>query len=209
MKVYIPKHLRTIPIINKLYNIIDAYSKWNHQYQDSFSDYQFSLKTDPVLRFLGVTKVGNNIKFMDGSENYTWTGGNSVVRESDGEIIFDDERLLKIAEETKKSELLYLTTLFYSVKGTYVVFEYLKKFDVLKLGKITYTTKIIKLEIEEIPGNLEKDYFCDLFEEFLAALLYFEKLYIIIDSVKLDINAVADTTIGIGRDTKFIRKFEL
>ena len=57
MKIYIPKHIRSLPIIDNLRRMMSEYSKRKTERGediDSFSGYKDSLKVDPVYKFLSL-----------------------------------------------------------------------------------------------------------------------------------------------------------
>ena len=153
MKIYIPKHLRNIRIIEQLYQMMSSYGEQAVDEVDSFSDFQWSLSNDPVKRFLSLCIPKR-----------------------------DDQ-----TSEDYSSNINYLTTLFYSVKGTYKVFDYLLYYGVIDSDKsrINYTARSISIEIGEI--SVGKDIFCNALEDFLKTLLYFESLEIIIDSAGINL----------------------
>lgn len=53
MKLYIPKHLREIELIDQLYRMIEEYGKsYSQTSQESFNNYYISQSNDPVKIFL-------------------------------------------------------------------------------------------------------------------------------------------------------------
>jgi len=164
MKIYIPKHLREIKIIEQLYQMMTSYGEQAVDEIDSFSDFQWSLSNDPVKRFLGLCIPKR-----------------------------DDQ-----TSEDYSSNINYLATLFYSVKGTYKVFDYLLYYGVIDSdkSKINYTARSISIEIGEI--LVGKDLFCSAMEDFLKTLLYFESLEIIIDSAGINLEGSIVNHLGHG-----------
>ena len=163
MKIYIPKHLRKIKLIDMLYNMIRNYEYTAET--DSFSDYQYIMKTDPVRRFLNLIYVGE-----------------------------EDEKIEKIN---------YLATLFYSVKGTYKVLDYITAFGILKdwenidtTTQITYTVRTLSMTVESI--SVDKTLFCEYFEGFICALLYFKSIILDIGEIRAEVDGNAVTSINSG-----------
>lgn len=177
MKIYIKEHLREIPIINQLYNMVVEYGKaYEDDDKDSFDDYRYHLRNDAVLRFLDYV--------VPSEEEFT-------------------ERSLD--PSSRSSYINYLSALFYSVKGTYKVLDFILDYDLFQTSKgdpdqtpdtttkISYTARTISIEIENLPGTLDRDLFCSYLEKFLYTLLYFESLSITINSTSAEI---VDTTIA-------------
>ena len=72
----------------------------------------------------------------------------------------------------------YITHLFYSVKGTIKVIEYMKSYLNLKLNDdFFYSPKKIRLSFKEL-NTLNDTLFYDLLRDFLNALLYFNSAII-------------------------------
>lgn len=61
MKVYIPKHLRNLEIVDQMYNMIKSYSENYTESEDSFNLYQSNLKYDPVRVFVESRVTGDDI----------------------------------------------------------------------------------------------------------------------------------------------------
>ncbi len=171
MKLYIKENLRSIPIINQLYNIVKAYSQTyaEEDEQDSMEDYKYSLRNDHVQRFIDY-----------------------VVPDSSN-------------QEVRKNKILYLTCLFYCVKGTYKVLDYMIDYGLVD-AEITYTAKNISISINTIPESLDRDLFCTYLEKFLASLLYFELLDITISS--LSVNVVDNTVASLNHGKAFYQYYE-
>lgn len=92
----------------------------------------------------------------------------------------------------------YLSRLFYSVKGTVKVFDYMKQFLGLKFeGDIVYTTKYIEFKLSEI-SLTDENLFYESLQEFLEALLYFQELRSSIDSVDLVLGGEIISSVGSG-----------
>ena len=55
MDLYIPEHLRKIGVIKQLCTLVEEYSKvYEENIEDSFDDYNYSLKVDPVKKFINM-----------------------------------------------------------------------------------------------------------------------------------------------------------
>lgn len=92
----------------------------------------------------------------------------------------------------------YLSRLFYSVKGTVKVFDYMKQYLGLEFeGDIVYTTKYIEFKLAEISIS-DENLFYESMRDFLDALLYFRELRSSIDSVDLVLSGEISSSIGSG-----------
>ena len=211
MKIYIPEHLKSIHIIKQLYEMIKSYGediKWNQVTPSSFDNYKFSLKTDPVISFLDlilpswVDLVRNGVSSRYDPINKTvYTIENNTLTDTG----FWDDKLLPVIEEERKKKISYLSSMFYSVKGTFKVLEYLKLFGIFgnSLKDIRYTTKSIDIKIDSI--NVDRDQFFSMIEAFLGTLLYFEELNITIGESKIEFNGELKVNIDTG---EFYYKYE-
>ena len=172
MKLYIKENLKSIPIINQLYNIVRAYglAYGGEEEQDSMEDYKYYLKNDYVQRFI------DYVVLDDGSD-----------------------------AEVRKNKIIYLTSLFYCVKGTYKVLDYMIDYSLVD-AEITYTTKDITIAITTIPESLDRDLFCTYLEKFLSALLYFESLNITISS--LSVSVMDNTVAALNYGKAFYQSYE-
>lgn len=173
MKIYIPSHLRNIGVIEMLYQMIKN-TPDTADSTDSFSDYRYTLRTDPVRKFLNLTYPS------------AWS------------------------EQDKENKINYLSSLFYSVKGTFKVLDYIIAFGILSdwedrdsVNKITYSSRKISIHLKSI--GTDKTLFCDYLEKFLCALLYFDELDITIDEISSDIadNAVISINSGYSYYTNY------
>lgn len=82
----------------------------------------------------------------------------------------------------------YLTHLFYSVKGTIKVIEFMKKYLKLELGDdFFYSPKKLRLSFKNL-NTLNDTLFFDLLKEFLNALLYFNSSVINTTTGEFDLN---------------------
>lgn len=189
MQIYIPEYLRQrIPVLQQLYEVISEYGKmYPEQADDSYSDYRYSLRNDAVIRFLDYV--------VPGIEDYRLRFPGIT-----------DEEL----ETLRLENIKYLTALMYSVKGTYKVLDYLTEYDLFQTSsgkdiqtpdtttKVTYTKKSISISISSLPNSFDRDLFCEYLEKFLSALLYFESLTIIIDTISTKISDSTTTSLNHG-----------
>lgn len=91
--------------------------------------------------------------------------------------------------EDYESVISYVSRLFYSVKGTCKVFEFMKKYLNLKITDIVYTVQNLSFTIEEIElSDIDEKVFYDSLIDFLEALLYFGKADIKIELIKLKLS---------------------
>lgn len=164
MDIYVPPHLKKIPLINQMCQAIEGYAEYYEDYSSNFDDYRYFLKLDPVKRFLSL-----------------------CIPQGD---IDDDEYELRIN---------YISKLFYSVKGTNKVLEYMKRYlsslDIQ--GDIIYTINYIEINL----GNVCLDdevLFYQCLDDFLKELLYFEKISINSNVVNLKISSKIDNIINAG-----------
>jgi hypothetical protein len=92
----------------------------------------------------------------------------------------------------------YLTKLFYSVKGTYLVFLYMKKYLKIDfIGKIKYNLNHIEFEISEIITNDLSMYISSL-KGFLSTLLFYGDLAANINTINLKLEERVSNTISVG-----------
>lgn len=169
MKIYIPPHIRELGIVKDLCAMIIGYSEILATENDSKNslDYYYYYKTldyDSVKSFVGICKHLNN--------------------SSEDENTSEDEITLE-------NEINYITNLFYTVKGTIKVFDFLK----LYLNfEFTYEYRInsneLSISLSENTYNRffkpDEELFKDRFENFLKAVLYIKNLNIGIREVELD-----------------------
>lgn len=157
MKIYIPKHLRNIEIIDQLYRMIEDYEE---QYssvvstqQGSFDDYYIYSGSDPVKNFLRLCIPKS-----------------SLPDNQDYEEVIN-----------------YLSKLFYSVKGTIQVFNYMIQYLPLDFdGEIIYDSGEITVNFENLSVENES-LFYELLKKFLDALIYYTRLNTNICSGSIDL----------------------
>lgn len=161
MRIYIPNHLEeSIPIIKQLSLMIQKYSETqNNTSINSFDHYYLYYSMDIVKRFIEIC-LENQLSTDDELEDPEYYNG--IVN--------------------------YLVKLFYSVKGTKLVFAYLRDYLGLKFeGEIIYTVHKIDFTISEITTSNISLYVSSL-KDFLSTLLYFGDLSVIIRAINLKVD---------------------
>ena len=201
MNIFIPKYLRErVKIIDQLYNMIRAYYEEYSQTkeEDSFDQFRFSRRNDYVVRFLDYvipTKY--------------------ITTEVNGETITVEDKT------TRETALNYLSKLFYSVKGTYKVLDYLIDYNILNADEnwwnlnnlnnnkvdISYTARSIDIKVDKLPDGLDRELYCDYLEKFLCALLYFE--FLTINIGKMSTSMSEKTEVYLNRGQSFYQAFEI
>lgn len=93
----------------------------------------------------------------------------------------------------------YLAHLFYSVKGTIKVLEYMK--DLLGLDlTYSYSTKLLQIRVEKIELTLvDEGTFRNMFIDFLNSLLYFKELDLSVSVVEMQLTSELPGYFGLGR----------
>lgn len=166
MKVYIPNHLKNLTIIDQLSKLIQGYSEYYEETYNSFDDYYYSLRNDPVKKFISIC-----IPSLDNKD------------------------------QSYEDVVNYISRLFYSVKGTIKVFEYMKNYLGLVFeGDLVYTTKYIKFKLGELTLS-DENLFYESLESFLNSLLYFQKLEILSDSINLVLKGEINNYVGVELDS--------
>lgn len=90
-------------------------------------------------------------------------------------------------DQDYESIINYLSRLFYSVKGTTKVFDYMKNYLGLEFeGEIIYTTRYIEFTLKNLKVN-DESLFYEYLEDFLSALLYFEEFRTTAKTIRLEI----------------------
>lgn len=163
MELYIPENLRRITVVSQLCKMVEDYANYYEEApEDSFNDYDFYMSYDPVKKFISLCISEEDFKDPDTT---MWEKG------QDYDTIIN-----------------YISRLFYSVKGTRLVLEYMKKYlDLTFVGDIIYSPGYISFKLETINIS-DEAYFRDLLEAFLSALLFYEKLDVNIAKLTLDVN---------------------
>lgn len=90
----------------------------------------------------------------------------------------------------------YISKLFYSVKGTIKVFDYMKTYLGLVFeGDLVYSTQYIEFKLSDLTLS-DENLFYESLTDFLDALLYYRELRINIDSIDLDLTGDINNFIG-------------
>lgn len=165
MELYIPENLRRIKVIEQLCILVSEYANYFEvSPEDSFNDYEYFLNNDPVKKFLGL-----------------------CISEED----FNSPESKWDSSQDYDTVINYISRLFYSVKGTRLVLEYMKTYlDLDFVGDITYSPGYIEFSLRTLNIN-DESVFRDYLEDFLNALLFYEVLNVNIGKL----NLVVDNTI--------------
>lgn len=161
MKIYIPKRLLEIPIIDQFSKMITYYSDNIESEEDfPFLGYNNSQKLDPVKEFIDICLSVQNYPENQDVENIS----------------------------------NYLVKLFYSVKGTVKVFEYMEKYlGITFVGDVRYTTELVDFSIKDVLVE-DEDLFNQLLSGFLSSLLYYNNLGISSSTSDLVIRGVIENS---------------
>jgi hypothetical protein len=186
MNLYIPKHLRRLRIIDNMCRLIQVYS------DDYLEDRTTAF--DNYRYYLKIDPVKRFLHFCI----------NSWEDNSNGE------------NENYESVIKYLSKLFYSVKGTIKVLEYMKRYLNLKITRETYSIQVLSFTLEEVTlTDIDEKIFYDALLDFLEALLYFKTADIKIELIKLYISNEPNNCIGTGiityeeyKPTQYIENLE-
>lgn len=159
MNIYIPKHIRRIGVVSKMCELIERYSK-SGMYVDNT---------------------------LDSFNNYYYYLNTDPVNRFLHICIPESEWAEEHESEEYESCISYLSRLFYSVKGTFQVLDYMKSYLGLEFeGPIVYTVKTLKFTIKEVTlTEIDEKIYYDALLDFLKALLYFQKAEIKIELIKL------------------------
>lgn len=99
----------------------------------------------------------------------------------------EDEFIATHKDQDYEVVINYLVKLFYSVKGTSKVFEYMKKYLNLSIvGDIIYTVKTVEITFQDLSVTDEEMFYTSLIN-FLNSLIIFEEVRTNIGTIKLDI----------------------
>lgn len=135
-------------------------------------------------------------------DNYYYYLKNDDVKRFISLCISEDS----IDKSQEYSEVInYISRLFYSVKGTPLVFDYIGKYLNIKIKNIVYTAETISFEVEEIT-TYNINTFINSLRNFLSALLYYGELTSTIEMINLIIKGEIHTNVssGIIRYKEFI-----
>jgi hypothetical protein len=111
-------------------------------------------------------------------------------------------------QEEYQAILEYVTRLFYSVRGTRKVFDYIQRYLGIKfIGNPVYTVKSISFSIANDTTWYDVSLFNSYLLDFLNTLLYYESISYKVD-LNLEITETKDMYMGIGLKTYKIYKIE-
>lgn len=146
MNIYIPQHLRKIGVIKQLCQMVQAYGDPENPY------------------YLEATGAFDNYKYclkLDPVKRFL-------------SLCIPESKYID-SDQDYDAVLSYLSALFYSVKGTLKVFEYMKKYLGLEFqGEIVYTTKYVEFSLKNLKVD-DESIFSEAMRDFLNALLYFQE----------------------------------
>ena len=157
MNIYIPKHIRKIGVVSKMCELIELYSSNPDLYLDPTTSF------NDYYYYLKTDPVNRFLHIC--IPESTWTELHPI--------------------EDYESCISYLSRLFYSVKGTIQALEYIKSYLGLEMT-YKYTVESLKITIKEITlTEIDEKIYYDALIDFLNALLYFRKVEIKIELIKL------------------------
>ena len=157
MKIYIPKHIEKIGVVKKMCDLLRAYVN---------SDYYVNMEDsfNDYYYYLNADPVKKFLHFC--------------IKDTDWQSTHPDE--------SYESVINYVSRLFYSIKGTYKVFEFMNKYLGFEITDIVYTVKNLSFTIKEVTlVDIDEKVFYDALIDFLEALLYFDKVDIRIELINL------------------------
>lgn len=139
------------------------------------------------------------------SEQFTESSGsfdhyyNQYTQDSIKKFIYLSLEVSNVTESNNYNEVaIYLSRLFYSVKGSLRIFDYMK--DYLKIpfvGEILYTINEIRFEVSEIT-TVDMENYISSMKDFISSLLYYNDLSITIDTIKLIVSGNIENIISSG-----------
>lgn len=178
MVIYIPNHLKeSIPLLKTMSDMISEYGKnYSTRSIDSFDDYYSSISINSVKKYIELC--------LEGQES---------------------SQLFKNNINTKEDIVNYLVKLFYSVKGTLKIFDYMKKYLGVKFsGNITYTINEVIFNIDEISTDNIQLY-VDSMKGFLSSLLYYGDL--VSEISKINLTLESNLTVSVTNDIQKYKEF--
>ena len=96
----------------------------------------------------------------------------------------------------KENIVNYLVRLFYSVKGTSKIFDYMERFlGVVFNGEVKYSVNEVIFDIKEITVK-DAQLYVDCLKGFLSALLYYGDLIAKISTINFEISEVIEVSIA-------------
>jgi len=100
-----------------------------------------------------------------------------------------------ISDEEYESIVNYLSRLFYSVKGTLKVFDFIEEYLDLEIEDLSYTIRELSITIKNL-DTTDVTKFYENLEEFCAALLYFEEFNATIETINLVVDSEIITKVS-------------
>lgn len=197
MKIFIPKHLRNLKLIDDMARMIEEYSKiqsGNSSESYSFRDYYSTLAEDPVSKFikLNFTEKKFEESIKGGVQTFSSPIAKLGIRKATVSPLASS---INFTPDQKYDEVIrYLTKVFYSVKGTPKVFDYLEKY-LIETDKINYDGGTINIEIDTITLE-DEGMWSSAFEKFLDSLCYFHTLDLKMDQVTIKIESEINNSVG-------------
>lgn len=168
MNIYIPKHIKKIGVVDKMCKLIEGYA--NSQYvvniEDSFNNYNYYLKTDPVIKFLHICISRDTWNNNHPSEDY-----DSVISYI-SRLFYSTKGTCKVFDYIQKYLELDIYDIQYTVK------------------KLSFTIREVNLV------DIDEKVFYDSLIDFLEALLYFGEVTIRIENIKLWLSNTLQNYIG-------------
>lgn len=178
MKIFIPKHLRKLTVVNQLAEMISAYNRSkSSEVSESTEGINQEKSVDPVKKFIYMRISPGNSIFTEGTQNYA-----DVIN--------------------------YLTALFYSVKGTQKVLEYMKKYLGFTDKEVIYDAKSISIFPTSFDLGDETLYYESLFG-FLEELLYFEDFKTDLGATNLLIDHKVVTKVNVCKDVHCYKRIQV
>lgn len=172
MELYIPKHLKNIAIFRQLCNMIEEYGKEENGYYIDPTD-----SFDKYRIYRRIDPVKNFIELC--------------IKQQEDQT-----------DEEYNAIITYLSAMFYSVKGTCKVFEYMKNYLDIKFEethKIPYIYTVRRLEINIEKASIDDEtLYYDAIKGFLDTLLYFEELDLNINKFELKLDERLENYLQLG-----------
>lgn len=169
MNIYIPKHLRKLKVVDDMCKLIQGYA-------DSDYSKETSASFDDYFYYLKVDPVKRFLYFCIDS----WSNNEG-------------------REENYESVIKYISKLFYSVKGTVKVLEYMQRYLNLEITNIIYSVEVLSFTIKEVNlVDIDEKIFYDSLIAFLEALLYFKSVDIRVELINLHLSNELNNYVGAG-----------
>ena len=102
-------------------------------------------------------------------------------------------------ETIRENYINYLVALFYRVKGTRKVNDYVMEYEIIDTNSITYTVTSLEMTINSLPEGIDPNLFLEYLEAFYSSLLYFGNININIDEAYITINNTGASYINTGQ----------